>query len=261
MKVLSIGNSFSQDAHRYLHELAKHNGEQLKSVNLYIGGCSLRTHYINMLEDKPSYVFEFNGQNTGLLVSIKQALISDEWDVVTLQQASIHSVKYDSFSPYIEALADYVRKYCPHAKILIHQTWAYEDGSERLANFQEFENAKQMLSVIVENYEKACKLINADGIIPCGEAMMKALDLGIEKIHRDTLHASLGAGRYLLALCFYKKLLGKDITADTFDMFDEPLSETERKVVINAVNAVFADAKKDKFTWKNLGNLLKTSKS
>ena len=41
MKVLAIGNSFSQDATRYLHQIAKANQFDLKVVNLYIGGCSL----------------------------------------------------------------------------------------------------------------------------------------------------------------------------------------------------------------------------
>ena len=41
MKLLSIGNSFSQDAHNKLHALAKANGVTLETVNLYIGGCSL----------------------------------------------------------------------------------------------------------------------------------------------------------------------------------------------------------------------------
>ncbi len=34
MKILSIGNSFSQDAQRYLHALAKVEGVDLKTVNL-----------------------------------------------------------------------------------------------------------------------------------------------------------------------------------------------------------------------------------
>lgn len=238
MKVLSIGNSFSQDAHAYLHKLANHNGDSLKTVNLYIGGCSLRTHYINMLENKTAYLFEFNGQNTGLFVSIKQALISDEWDYVTLQQVSSKTGDYDTYSPYIEALAEYVKKYCPHSKILIHQTWAYEDGSTKLANLQKFSNSKQMLNATCENYRKASELIKADGIIPCGEAMMKAVDLGVEKIHRDTLHASLGVGRYLLALCWYKYLFGKDISNDSFDDFDFPVTNEERQIAITAVNSV-----------------------
>ena len=124
MKILSIGNSFSQDAHRYLHRLAKADGCAIKTVNLYIGGCSLESHYINMLDDNAAYDFEFNGERTGIKVSIRQALVSDSWDYVTLQQVSHRSAMPESYFPYIEALADYVRKYCPHTRILIHETWA-----------------------------------------------------------------------------------------------------------------------------------------
>ncbi len=238
MKILSIGNSFSQDAQRYLHPLAKQDGTELKTVNLYIGGCPLQKHYLNMLDDNAVYDFEFNGEKTGIKVSIRQALVSDSWDFITLQQASPFSEKYETYSPYIEALAAYVRKYCPHTKILIHQTWAYEDGSEKLANLK-YASAKEMLSAVCDCYSKAAQNINAYGIIPCGEAMMMALDMGIEKIHRDTFHASLGAGRYLLALCWYKALTKKDITGNTFNDFDMPVTEQERDIVIKTVNSLF----------------------
>lgn len=99
MKVLSIGNSFSQDAQRYLHRLAKHEGVELKTVNLYIGGCSLQRHYINMLDDNAAYDFEFNGEQTGIKVSIRQALASDDWEFITLQQASHFSGKYETYLP------------------------------------------------------------------------------------------------------------------------------------------------------------------
>jgi hypothetical protein len=59
-KILSIGNSFSQDAQRYLHKTAKNEGVDTKCVNLYIGGCSLKRHYINILENNAEYDFEFN---------------------------------------------------------------------------------------------------------------------------------------------------------------------------------------------------------
>ena len=45
MKVLAIGNSFSNDAMRYLHEIAKADGVDMKTVNLFIGGCPLSRHY------------------------------------------------------------------------------------------------------------------------------------------------------------------------------------------------------------------------
>ena len=102
MKILSIGNSFSQDAQRYLHRLAKQDGENLTTVNLYIAGCDLRRHYLNILEDSVAYELQCNGESSGVRVSIKQALIGDEWDVITLQQASHLSGKSQTYSPYIE---------------------------------------------------------------------------------------------------------------------------------------------------------------
>jgi hypothetical protein len=213
------------------------DGFDLQTYNLCIGGCTLRTHYLNMLDDKQAYFFEFNGQSTAVKLSLRQVLESVEFDVVTLQQASHLSAKPESYSPYIEELAKYVKKYCPHAKIYIHQTWAYEDGSERLKNVAQYESAKEMLADIQSAYKNAFDLIKADKIIPSGTAMYNALSLGMEKIHRDTFHASYGSGRYLLALTWYKTLTGNDITNNDFNDFDLPVTDKEREIVIKAVNS------------------------
>ncbi len=236
MKILSIGNSFSQDAQRYLYRLAKKDGTELKTVNLYIGGCSLRTHYLNMLDNKAAYDFQFNGESTGIKVSISQVLSSDDWDIITLQQASHFSAKQETYSPYIEELARYVKKYCPNAKIFLHETWAYEEGSEKLKTVAGYNSAYEMLSDVQNAYANAADSIKADGIIPCGTAMFNALSMGIQKIHRDTYHASFGVGRYLLALTWYKALTGKDVSQNRFADFDESVTEEEREIVIKAVN-------------------------
>ena len=55
MHVLAIGNSFSMDAARYLHAIARADGEKLEIANLYIGGCSLERHFRNMLTDEERY--------------------------------------------------------------------------------------------------------------------------------------------------------------------------------------------------------------
>ena len=236
MKILSIGNSFSTDAQRYLHRLAKKDGEAIKTVNLYIGGCSLRQHYLNMLDDRADYSFEFNGESTGLKVSIRQALVSDDWDYVTLQQASLLSTDWSSYQPYLTALADYIRKYCPKAQLLMHQTWAYEAGSDRLVNRMGYETPEKMMIDIRNAYHNAAKAIHAEGIIPSGEAMLTAVRYGIGKIHRDTFHASLGAGRYLLALTWYRTLTGNDVSQNDFDEFDEPVTPEQREVILYTVN-------------------------
>ena len=233
MKILSIGNSFSQDAQRYLHRLAKKEGVELKTVNLFIGGCPLRKHYLNMLDDNVAYSFQFNGESTGIQVSLRQLLVSDEWDVITLQQASGLSWNYESYQPYLSELVKYVRKYCPHSKIYIHETWAYENGSERLEKLG-YHSSREMYEDIKKSYKKAIEEIQADGLIPSGRAMLRAGETGIEKVHRDTYHASLGAGRYLLALTWYKTLTGNEIAANDFDELDEEITEAERAIVINA---------------------------
>ena len=67
---------------------------------------------------------------------------------------------------------------------------------------------------------------------------MLNLSKKIGKVHRDGLHARLGVGRYLLALTWYKTLTGKDITTNNFNYLDEPITEEERKAVIQVVNSI-----------------------
>ena len=108
--VLSIGNSFSQDAHCYLHDFAKSEGEDIETVNLFVGGCSLERHYRNMVGNKREYTIEINGHRAdGFLCSIDEALTARQWDFVTLQQASPLSYLIDSYEPYLQRLAEHVR--------------------------------------------------------------------------------------------------------------------------------------------------------
>jgi len=231
MKVLAIGNSFSQDATRYLHQIAASAGTDMTVYNLYISGCSLQTHYLNMLENSKKYSFEFNGVATGIFLSIKEALMAYNWDYITLQQVSTKSAYYESYQPYLNELAAYVRKYCPHSRIMIHQTWAYEEGSDRLLNIAHFDTVAAMLAGIRESYQKAAEEIDAYGIIPSGEAMFRVLENGLEKIHRDTYHATYGPGRYLLGLIWFGTLTGKSVDDVSFAALDEEVSDETLRIV------------------------------
>ena len=121
--------------------------------------------------------------------------------------------------------------------IYIHQTWAYENGSDRLLNVAHCSTSEEMFEKIEGAYIAMAKAVNADGIIPCGKVMLNASLEGV-KVHRDTFHASLGFGRYMLALTWLKTLVGCDISNNTFNDFDEPVSEQERAIAIKAVNSV-----------------------
>ena len=227
MNILSIGNSFSQDAQRYLHRIAKADRYNLNTFNLYIGGCPLSLHYRNMLGDERAYRLEMNGESTGFTVSIRDALLNRDWDVITLQQVSSQSPYYETYQPYLNKLAEYVRLCAPKAKIAIHQTWAYEQDSERLNDKMGYDNHIDMFKDIEAAYKKAAEEIHADFIIPSGKAFQSLIEAGIEKVHRDTFHASYGLGRYTLGLLWYSILSGNDIKDNTFCDFDEEISEKE----------------------------------
>ena len=227
MKVLAIGNSFSNDAMRYLHDIAKAGGEAVKTVNLFIGGCPLSRHYMNMNNDALDYDFEYNGDRTGIKVSIRQALQSDIWDVVTLQQVSSQSIDYDTYQPYLSALAEYVHIHAPKAQIMLHQTWAYEQGSDRLTKELGYTNRNDMFADIKAAYEEASKSLGGVKIIPCGELFQMLIQKGIKNIHRDTFHASLGVGRLALGYIWYEMLTGKSCIGNGFDDTDEIVTQQE----------------------------------
>ena len=238
MDILSIGNSFSQDAQRYLHTIARADGRMLNAYNLYIGGCSLSTHYRNMLSEERAYILEMNGAFTGFYVSLKEALLNRNWDVVTVQQVSAQSPDYTSYQPYLNQIVKYVRHFVPKAKIAIHQTWAYEQGSQRLQEELQYKHYQEMLQDIVDACEKAACDIQADFVIPSGEVFGAMIESGIEKVHRDTYHASLGLGRYALGLTWYRCLTGRDITGIVCKEFDEEVSPQQIEIAQKCVSAV-----------------------
>lgn len=92
-----------------------------------------------------------------------------------------------------------------------------------------------MFDEIKKCYDKAAIDIHADGIIPSGAAMENALALGLPSIHRDTFHAKLGLGRFLLALVWYRYFTGNSIDEIEFQQFEEPVDESEYQLVIEAV--------------------------
>lgn len=244
MNILAIGNSFSQDATRYLHGIARADNENLTVVNLYIGGCQLVTHYKNAMADLKKYELCINGHPSQFFVTIKEALVSRKWDYVTFQQGSVVSIDYNTYQPYLNELSAYVKKYAPEAKQLIHQTWAYGQGSELLHQKMGYADQKDMFNDVKKAYDKASKDIKAEFILPSGEILQELISHGVESVHRDGHHTSLGLGRYAMALLWYTMLTGKDVENNTFRDFDVEVSEEEISLAKKCVKIVAEKYKK-----------------
>lgn len=227
MKILSIGNSFSQDAHGWLHKLAAQQGVDLDTVNLYIGGCSLETHWKNVVENNACYSLEPNGEAGVREIGILQALEMDDWDVVTVQQVSHFSGMPETYEPYLSNLVDTVRKLRPNAKILFHQTWAYETDSwhDGFANYNN--DQRQMYDRLVAASAEASKRIHAEQI-PVGTVIQLLREniaefdyaKGGHSLCRDGFHLTLDYGRYAAAATWFVALTGRKIVATEFEDFD-----------------------------------------
>ena len=185
---------------------------------------------------------EIDGHSsTGFMISIKEALLTRNWDYVTIQQASHFSYQEDSYQPYLTELVKYIRLMCPQAKVLLHQTWGYETGSQRILEHG-FQTYDEMFAEVKRCYAKAAEEVQADGIIPGGEALGYALQKGIDKVHRDTFHASLGVGRLILAMTWYGYMTGKRIEHIRFDDLDEAISEEEYRIAKEAVRMALEES-------------------
>ena len=230
MNILSIGNSFSQDAHRYIHKIARADKNHFLLWNLYIGGCPLSTHFRNMKSDEEAYVLEVNGEWSALNMSIKKALLATHWDCVTIQQVSSLSTDYDSYQPYLDEVIACVRKYSPKSRIIIHETWGYLADSNSLLNLG-YQTHEQMYNDIAIAYKKAAEAIAASAIIPAGYTVKTLLEMGIPSVHRDTKHAS-DLARFAIGLTWYQALTRRCLADTDFSHFDFDTEHTPEEIEI-----------------------------
>ncbi len=223
-KILIIGNSFGTDAARYVYGISRAGGRELRIVNLYIGGCSLYRHYRNMLSEEAAYSYEINGHSTGLFVSLKKALLMDEWDYVVMQQCSPQSGEYEKYQPYLSELAAYVRRLCPPAKLVLHMTWTFAHGCKRFDKTP-FETPEQMLPAIEAAYARAAEDIKADMVIPACRAMWRLYGEIGEATYRDGFHCHTGHTRYMLGCMWFMAFTGKSVEGNSFRDFDTQVPE------------------------------------
>lgn len=223
INILAIGNSFSQDATVYLHDIATEGNIDLKVVNLYIGGCSLKTHWDNAMSNQAAYDYELNGQGIGKKISIKEALLEESWDYVTHQQVSGDSGRYSTYYPYINDLYNYVATYAPQATQLIHKTWAYETGSPH-PDFMKYNyNQLDMYEALTDAYDRVADGLSLS-IIPSGtvvQSLRKYPEFdyanGGISLCRDGYHLDYVYGRYAAAATWYQCLTPGKISENYFE--------------------------------------------
>lgn len=247
VKILAIGNSFSDDAvEHYLYGLTAAGGKTVIIGNLYIGGASLQRHYNNASTDSSAYSYrkiDTEGVKTITKnTSIATALADEDWDYISIQQVSSLSGKFESFKEHLPYVFNYVKERAtnPDAKFVLHQTWAYEQSSTHkgFANYNK--DQETMYNAIVDTYKHAKKLVGADIVVPAGTAIQNARTSSIgDNLTRDGYHLDLNVGRYTASCAWYEAIFDETVIGNSY----KPESISEKEVEI-AQKAAHAAAKK-----------------
>lgn len=224
LRILAIGNSFSEDAiEQNLYELAKAGKKKIVIGNLYIGGAPLSLHVSNAKEDKPAYRYRkinLDGQMSEKANErLSEALIDEAWDYISFQQASPLSGDYDSYAKDLPPLYDYVTKHIlfPETKYILHQTWAYQNGSWHEGFVRYNRSQDSMYKAIATTSQEVFNWGNFDLLVPSGTAVQNARSSFIgDHFTRDGYHLNLNYGRFVAACAWYEALFHENVLNNSF---------------------------------------------
>ena len=243
IKILAIGNSFSEDAVEYLWDILNAAGiEEVVIGNLYIGGCSLDTHWENMSKNSEKYTFYYNNDGTWQKQtnkSVLHALQLEDWDFITVQQVS-----QDSGNPAtlgnLQNVLNYVNtnKTNEEAQIYWHTTWAYHFNSSH-TGFPAYGNSQMtMYNAIISTYtDHVAKYDLISGAIPAGTAVQNLRTSYLDdSLNRDGYHMDLGIGRYMVALTWFSYFTGIDARYIDWVPEEYPQIAEDKNAICYAVN-------------------------
>ena len=222
IKVLAIGNSFSVDAmHNHLFDIFESAGyTDITLGNLYIGGCSLDTHYDNLKSNSPAYTFYLNTDNDWVKregVSAATGIAAAKWDVITIQQVSSDSGRPQCYQN-LQSTLNIIKQKAPRAKILWHMTWAYQQDSDHWA-FQHYNKDQMtMYNAIVSTVQEQVLTQNAiNGIIPAGTAIQNLRTSGLgDTLTSDGHHLRDTYGDYTAALTWFCAITDESVDVVTY---------------------------------------------
>ena len=238
-KVLTIGNSFSENASIYASQIAANQGYDLTFGYLKLSSGTIEQHWANAQSNAAVYKFAYtdpdgtrhNIKEEGSAgATIQEALEYMDWDIIVFQQGSAASGDFSAYAD-LGSLIDYVEQFCPDAEQMIHETWSW--GSQPADAFEAIESA----------YHRAAEAHGLT-IIPSGRAFEFARTaLGsrtILNIYDDGRyqHAN-GYGQFVAGASYVAAIFGCDITDNSFVVTD---SSVEGAVDMNVLRKAVMDA-------------------
>lgn len=246
IKILAIGNSFSDDAiEHYLHGLSDAAGYKVMIANLYFGGRSLQTHWERASTDGADYQLRVispdGSRNAFNDMSVRAAIERENWDYISFQEVSQLSGIIDGYQEYLPKLKAFADSLStnPELKFILHQTWAYakDSGHDGFNNYERDQD--KMFKAIVDATSQAKDLAGMDISVPAGTAIQNGRTSYIgDKFTRDGYHLNLNIGRFTASAAWFEALFG-DVVNNSF--VPETLSEYDANLAKEAAQKAVAN--------------------
>ena len=162
IKVLAIGNSFSDDAvEQYLYELAAEGGDSLVIGDAYRGGQGYESHWKVVEENKADFEYRkiVGGRKTNERRTLQQCLEDEPWDIITFQQVSQDAGDYSTYEPWLTRLIGYVREHATNPNVVfgLHRTWTYTADSNHWGFAKYDKDQDKMFKAIMDATNRARK--------------------------------------------------------------------------------------------------------
>ena len=245
LKVLAIGNSFSNNTTKYLYDIAKAEGvENIVLGRLYIGGCSLLKHVNCANNNLTEYKYYKNTSGSWDMIenaTLLYGLQDEQWDIITMQQSSGNSGLPQSYDPYLNQLIEYVNanKTNPNAKLVWHMTWAYQGDSDHkdFANYARSQDT--MYTCIINTYKEVVQPNPAfSGMIPVGTAVqnIRTSYMG-DNLTSDGFHLN-NLGEFIGGYVWYATFVGKPLSELKLKQIPGSITLTEENeaMILEAIN-------------------------
>ena len=245
LKVLLIGNSFSQDTCYLSFQAAKAMGiEDVKIANLYIGAGSISDH-IYRHKQGATATFQQSTSKGGWSstnATLETAVKSENWDFILLQQVSSLSGEAYSFES-VNALVDIIEPMCPNARLGWNMTWAYQSTFND-ARFDSYDRdqAKMYQSIVLATQSKILTNDRIEIVVPTGTVIQNVRSSYIgDTLTRDGYHLNESLGRQAASLALVHALTGVSIDGVNTTNYNKITDEKALVVVIEAIkNAIKA---------------------
>lgn len=223
LRILAIGNSFTEDFMAHLPELLRLGGADSVTVcKATVPGTSLEYHLGQVTRSDSAYSFQESvggrpfADAANSPTTLKACVDHADWDVIVLQQLSYLSGDYSTIAPFLTPLIDNLRLGHPRAQIVWHETWAYAKSYDG-AVFERYGHSQATMdSMIVRTLGQILSGENrVRRVVPSGEALRQARTAGTDSLGLTTEGRHLdNRGRLLAAFTLFESLFAPALGID-----------------------------------------------